>query len=684
MATDIPAFPGAEGYGAQSIGGRGGRAIEVTNLNDSGPGSLRAAIDAVGLRIVIFRVGGTIELVTPLVISNPYITIAGQTAPGGGITLKTHDSMDNGALEIATAHVILRYVRIRPGPMAGLSHNVDALILGRTARYVMIDHCSFSWSTDETISIWYDASDITMQWSIISEALWSTTHDGGPQSYGLLVGDQSSRVSIHHNLFAHNHRRNPRVTGGDIDIVNNVIYNPGSTPSRLYGDLVNGNTTGARYNYVGNLIKPGPDSLFDYEIKLTSNDGSFFTAYVAGNIGPRRPNETLADLEMVEPEGRQFMVANRHSAPPVTTQSAQEAYGLVLNQAGVTLPQRDSVDSRVIGDVRNGAGRIIADPSEVGGWPVLAPGLPPTDADHDGMADGWESSYGLNPTDAGDGAGDLDGDGYTNVEEYLNGTNPGQVVAPTATATFTAQPPASPTHIATAPSTATTAATSTQTPTLTQTPTAIPGGTPTPTPAATLPATSAPIETPTGAPTETSTAPPTQTPLPTATATSGAAPEPVATATPTPLPAPTRSAELTATMHIGQLSIISLPDEVRQKWRASVTVVLEDQNHIPVPNVAVSGYWSGSAFGAEICMTDVAGTCQFSKNNMNFRKVARQGVAYFTIDNIAHSALVYAPAASHNVDDDAKISLTGTPNFPITATMTQPTLLYLPLIQTEP
>lgn len=427
----VPAFPGAEGYGAQSLGGRGGQVIEVTNLNDSGAGSLRAAIEAEGPRTVVFRVGGTIELESSLEIKNPYITIAGQTAPGGGVAIRTAPTMDHSAIEVATEHVILRYLRVRPGPMAELSENVDALVIGRNARHVMIDHCSFSWSTDETISIWYNASDITIQWSIISEALWKSTHDAGPQSYGLLAGDRSTRISFHHNLLAHNHRRNPRMRGGNTDVVNNVIYNAGRTPTRLDGNTVDGASEPAHANYVGNYIKAGPSSDFEYEVKLLASENeSPFTAYIRGNIGPNRPDENTLDRAVVAPEGYGLLVDTRSNAPLVTTTSATEAYDQVLANAGAVKPMRDAVDERVVEDVIQKTGQIIDDPSDVGGWPTLAMGTPPDDSDHDGMPDAWETAWGSDANDDSDGYADFDGDGYTNLEEYLNDTNPRDIVTP--------------------------------------------------------------------------------------------------------------------------------------------------------------------------------------------------------------------------------------------------------------
>ena len=437
--SSIPAFPGAEGFGANSVGGRGGSVIEVTNLNDSGPGSLRVAVEAEGPRIVVFRTGGTIELQSCLDVTNPFITIAGQTAPGGGITLKNHPSHKRTPLRIFTHDVIIRYIRSRPGPSTRKSSNVDAMgILGNGAYNVIIDHCSASWATDETMSTWYDLHDITIQWCIISEGLYDSTHSEGPHSMGILLGSDGGRnISVHHNLFAHNHERNPRIkTTGLVDFVNNVVYNYGCAAGWLsndYGDLP--------VNYVGNFVKMGSDSDPSlYEIEISSPTGSFtISLHVNGNIGPHRPSDDMDESLVVSPEDRQWIVPTRHNAPLVTTTSAFEAYDQVLADAGATVGldsqgnsywRRDTVDERIVNDVRNGTGSIIDDPSDVGGWPELAAGTAPMDADHDGMPNEWEYLWGFHPCNPSDGPGDADEDGYTNVEEYLNGTDPGRGTEP--------------------------------------------------------------------------------------------------------------------------------------------------------------------------------------------------------------------------------------------------------------
>lgn len=427
----VPAFPGAEGFGAMSVGGRGGRVIEVTNLNDSGPGSLRAAIDASGPRIVIFQTGGTIVLMSGLKITNPYITIAGQTAPGGGITLKNHSTHQLSSLQIWTHDVIIRYLRFRPGPGDNISGNTDSLEI-RDGHNIIIDHTSISWSVDEAFSTWSENSepgkiyDVTMQWSIISEALRNSVHPSGAHSMGALLGRKTTGVSLHHNLMAHNDERNPRIKGGSFDIVNNVVYNFGE-----YAAWFTNTNAPLRANYVANYIKPGLNS-------NTSRPGVVLPAsgdielYVQGNIDHYRVNDTIDDwLSVGKWSGpnditRYAQILNRHEFPIVTTTSALEAYDQVLAGAGVTVPIRDTVDQRIVDDVINGTGTIIDDPSQVGGYPNLPSGTPIVDSDHDGMPDDWENLRGFDPNDASDGSQDPDGDGYTNVEDYLNSLVPAE------------------------------------------------------------------------------------------------------------------------------------------------------------------------------------------------------------------------------------------------------------------
>ena len=427
-AGALPAFPGAEGFGSTTPGGRGGQVLIVTNLADSGPGSFRAACEAPGPRIVVFRTGGTILLRKTVDIKHPFITIAGQTAPGGGICLRNVSSSEYAPLRVVTNDVVIRHLRIRPGPPDSPSPCVDALAIEHGAANVIIDHCSLSWSTDETFQLWTDPRDITLQWSFVTEALHRSTHPKGPHSKGVLLASKGAdRVSLHHCLLAHNQDRNPRIgLSGTVDFVNNVIYNPDAL-CQLTDD--HGRQL---LNYVGNYVKPGPDSRSEapssaysrYEVFARETGGFGFSIFVEGNIGPHRPQGRGAESAIVDPRGRQYLTATRHPAPQVTATGAAQAFDLVLAQAGATLPTRDAVDRRIVQEVRTGTGRIIDHPSQVGGWPELAPGAPPDDTDLDGMPDAWEKTHSFDPADASDNKLDPDGDGYTNIEEYLNGTDP--------------------------------------------------------------------------------------------------------------------------------------------------------------------------------------------------------------------------------------------------------------------
>jgi pectate lyase len=449
----VPAFPGAEGFGAFSAGGRKGRVIEVTNLDDvdsSGntvPGSLRAAIEASGPRTVVFRVGGTInvcETNRALVISRPYITIAGQTAPGGGIALRLDPSCASSTLTIETHDVILRHLRLRPGVTPAIGDNGDALtVAGPNVHDIMIDHCSLSWATDEDLDTSWGANNVTVQYSIISEALLNAPRAAGPSGgYGMLIAEggnnQTGRITVHHNLFAHNYYRNPQITiGGLVDFRNNVIYDWGLHGLRLmdlYGP--------PRINIVGNFAKAGPTATTTTSVRemwaYHSIGYAPFSYFVQDNLGPRRPSSSEPDLDIIYCREHYEDVSNSgidcdpsayatytvFPASPVTTTSSTIAYDTVLQEAGATLPLRDSVDARIVKDVKNGTGGDIADPSEVGGWPSLASGTPALDSDHDGMPDWWELQYHLNPYDASDASLDADLDGYTNLEEFLNSTDP--------------------------------------------------------------------------------------------------------------------------------------------------------------------------------------------------------------------------------------------------------------------
>jgi pectate lyase len=435
----LPSFPGAEGHGSKTRGGRGGKVIPVTNLNDSGPGSLRAAVEAEGPRIVVFRVSGTIDLKSKLRISNPYITIAGQTAPGDGIAIKRYP------LSIDADEVILRYLRIRLGDETG---NDEDALSGRYRKNIVIDHVSASWSIDETLSI-YHCENVTVQWCLISESLYDSGHVKGNHGFGGIWGSDYS--TYHHNLLAHHSSRNPRFASGAgyTDYRNNVIYNWGFNSA--YGgenqQVGNPKFDFTTINMVANYYKPGPatgsDAVRRRIVSPSSRDGAndFGRWYVAENYMHGDPEVTADNWTggVQLQGGDQSIEVVKLDAPweamPIHEQTAEEAYRLVLQHAGASLPKRDPIDTRIIEEVRTGTarfgetygggGRGIIDSQEtVGGWPGLASQAAPPDTDGDGMPDVWEIRNRLDPHDPADGSDDLDGDGYSNVEEYLNGTDP--------------------------------------------------------------------------------------------------------------------------------------------------------------------------------------------------------------------------------------------------------------------
>ncbi len=418
---DLPAFPGAEGFGSHTPGGRGGQVIEVTNLNPDGPGSLKAAVDTKGPRIVVFRVSGTIQLKRQLNIREPFITIAGQTAPGDGICLR------GAYIWVGTHDVVIRYLRVRvgdspEGPDPGTRDALDVAGKADEVYNVVIDHCSFSWALDETVSTWYGARDVTIQWCIVSEPLMDSLHPQGSHSTGVLLGSGENTVSVHHCLLAHNNGRNPLLAADRgksvIDWRNNVVYN--------YGGSGCGNARGPiDINYVGNYIKMGPNSRGPGAFRTTPEDDQLY--FVQDNIWPGRSEESTDSMVLGRrntPPPDKIISPVPINVPPVITQSAVDVYETVLSFSGSILPVRDVVDARIAEEVRTDTGAIIDTQWDVGGWPEYRSVDPPTDTDHDGMPDDWEQRYGFTSDDPTDGPEDKDGDGYTNVEEYLNATNP--------------------------------------------------------------------------------------------------------------------------------------------------------------------------------------------------------------------------------------------------------------------
>ena len=450
----LPAFPGAEGYGRYTTGGRGGRIIHVTNLNDSGEGSLRWAINQPGARIIVFDVSGTIELQSHLTIRNGDVTIAGQTAPGDGICLK------NYALYSSADNVIIRFIRSRLGDECAQE---DDAMTGIEHSNIIIDHCTMSWATDETASF-YDNSNFTMQWCLITESLNNSVHVKGKHGYGGLWGGKGA--SFHHNLLAHHINRHPLLCGSRyscrpdlerVDLRNNVVYHWCTSNNALCG-------AGGVYNFVNNYYKPGPSTMVKsalaYRICAPDNgiadttiaqkESTWGKFYLDGNIfdatcpDVRKNGMVVYNMGEVNRDNwlgmyiTDTLVAQTDSlkadvefeAAPVTLHYARTAYRKVLDHVGASLA-RDTIDRRVLAEVEGGyytyegskgsSKGIIDSQSDVGGWCELhsAPRL--RDSDNDGIPNAWEIANGLDPRNYTDASQEFpNAGGYTAIEVYIN------------------------------------------------------------------------------------------------------------------------------------------------------------------------------------------------------------------------------------------------------------------------
>ena len=416
----VLAFPTAQGFGAWTPGGRGGKIYIVTNLNDKGPGSLREAVEASGSRIVLFNVSGTIFLESDLKIQNPYITIAGQSAPGHGITIANHET------SVETHDVIIRHLRFRLGDQKRAES--DALGVNG-ANNVIIDHVSASWGMDETLSV-SESDNVTVQWSFITESMKNSYHSKGPHGYGSLVrGGYGAKYSFINNLWAHHMGRMPRPgnynnylvdpEGLFVDFRNNVFYNWGGNVAGANNDK----DSVTKYNFINNYYIRGYNSTGSYAFREYSTKAQ---AYFAGNymngIEPSDP-WSLVDVQI---SWNTFMNYYKQEQPfesgHVTTVSAPEAYELVLANAGAQ--PRDAIDQRVQESVINRTGRHIDSQHEVGGFLEIQLFPPDKDSNNDGIPDWWYVKHGFNPSVGLPTDLDLNGDGYTIIEEYLNGTNP--------------------------------------------------------------------------------------------------------------------------------------------------------------------------------------------------------------------------------------------------------------------
>lgn len=459
--ADIPAFPGAEGGGAFTPGGRGGKIFVVTSLEDSGKGTFREACEAVGARTIVFNVSGIIQLKKRISMRAPYVTIAGQTAPGDGICIAGE------TLEIDTHDVIIRHVRFRRGATE-VTRRDDALG-GNPIGNIIVDHCSVSWGLDENISLYrhqFQANDkskleklpacnITIQNTISSEGLDTYNH-----AFGSTIGGLNS--TFMRNLWADNISRNASIgMYGDFNFVNNVIFN-------WWNRSLDGGDYRSMFNIINNYFKPGPITPTDQPIRyriLKPESGymkpqTYGRAYVDGNYIVGSPEVTADNWnggvqleDHSEAETKKYLDLIKQpkpfSMPNITIMKAEEAYEFVLKNVGATLPKRDAVDERIIKQVRTGKieakdglenaiGKefikrrlpadsykkgIITNPNQVGGYPEYK-GKAYKDSDNDGIPDAWEKKFGLNSNDPSDANKDSNGDGYTNIEKYFNNIDP--------------------------------------------------------------------------------------------------------------------------------------------------------------------------------------------------------------------------------------------------------------------
>lgn len=437
-AGEVPAFPGAEGFGRVAKGGRGGDVYQVTTLADAGAGSLREAItSAKGPRTIVFEVAGTILLKSAVLLDKSFVTIAGQTAPGEGITLRDYSFQMKKATD-----VVVRYVRFRLGDEnkpVGAKGGDDTVVTDDIDR-VIFDHCSLSWAIDGTHDL-RRGGNFTLQWCIISEALNHSLHNKGSHAMAASYRDLSGDLTLHHNLISTCRDRHPTLGSAKepprrvVDFRNNVIYNWSASGTANFADHF--------INCINNVWRPGPMSdPAKQPIAMKGGLTDLAKGHMSGNVFEGRDDFTRDNYAALDFK-RWLVAANPTSgykyagtvndwrtdvpadvgAALPETQSAMVAMERVLAKAGASL-RRDSVDGRVVDDVRNRRGKVIDSQREVGGWPELKSWPAPVDTDRDGIPDAWEVARGLDPKNPRDGAkvaaspaGEA---GYTNLENYLN------------------------------------------------------------------------------------------------------------------------------------------------------------------------------------------------------------------------------------------------------------------------
>jgi len=468
--AQVKAFPSAEGFGANAVGGRGGAVIKVTNLNDAGPGSLRNCMENTGPRTCVFAVGGTITLTSPILVygaSMSYLTVAGQTAPGDGIQIKGHGLK----IEAGVHDIILRHLRIRSGPGAALYQqgwNILVYEAGGGAPYnIMLDHLSLSWAPYIEVEF-SGVQQWTVQWSLLAVGLNPLDYVDPLGNPGLAMGLVSGSYSMfnetgtmHHNILWSHEARQPLIGQGlPIDMVNNIMANwyacTYGTRLREINPEIKGNQVNV--NLVNNIWRFGPAQT-GCVLGTIDGDGSagdpFPQVYITGNQtpfcgGPACSNPTLGQMGFVGADAfgnppisdANFRTFTRHAAPAVTTTPTPQLQATLVPNVGATKPARDALDTKYLQQFQAGQGNCGEQPGRVGcrqgePYPVLTGGPSPLDSDGDGIPDSWEMAHGLNPNNPADGA-QTAANGYTNLENYLNELA-GDVGS--------AGPPAAPSHL---------------------------------------------------------------------------------------------------------------------------------------------------------------------------------------------------------------------------------------------
>lgn len=433
--AELPAFPGAEGFGRVAKGGRGGDVYHVTTLADAGAGSLREGIKtAKGPRTIVFEVAGTIQLKSALLMDKSFVTIAGQTTPGEGITLRDYSFQMKKVTD-----VVVRYVRFRLGDEnkpVGAKGGDDTVVTDDIDR-VIFDHCSLSWAIDGTHDL-RRSGNFTLQWCILSEALNRSLHGKGAHAMAASYRELSGDVTLHHNLISTCRDRHPTLGSAKepprriVDFRNNVIYNWSASGTANFADHF--------INCVNNVWRPGPmTDVTRQPIAMKGSLPDLAKGHMSGNVFEGREDFTRDNYAALD--FKRWLVASNPKSgykyggtvqdwrtdvpaelgaalPP--TQPAGEAMELVLARAGASL-SRDAVDARVVENVRMRKGKVFDSQMEVGGWPVLKARPAPVDTDRDGMPDAWELAHGLDPKNPVDGPKVAAGaPGYTNLEVYLN------------------------------------------------------------------------------------------------------------------------------------------------------------------------------------------------------------------------------------------------------------------------